>query len=665
MHSSTQTLSKSSFVHCLECPTKLYYKLRPKTYKSLNDDNEFLAALAEGGIQVGELAKLYYPDGIEIVFRREDKSAMLRETAEVMAQGDCVIFEAAFQVERAFALVDILRVKGSTVEVIEVKSKSYDEDTQFLGKREPYYVTSEWQKYLFDVAFQTWIVRKCLPNHTVVAKLCLADKDAVSTMDRVHQHFRVSEDESGRKQVIPTQEARQNPEVLGARLLKEVDVTHMVDDILEGKGRKPKLALEREGFDAWVMGLSDAVETGTKIEPVIGQACKGCEYRVPRAKLDGLNSGFEECWRQALGWQEDDFEEPLAMDIGQWRKQVGANDVYKMSEVTAQLIGLEFDLDDEPETLYSMASWDKTGYRQAAQAYQLTGRHPEREVLMDGFDHEVDSWRWPLTFIDFEGVRPAIPFHKGMRPYQQFPFQFSVHVLHQDGRVEHTAEWLEQEPGRNPLLGFAEALRDALTDTPDNPIGTIFIYSKYERTMMKDVVEVLRETDQGDEALHEWIDRFIQDVDEKIVVDQHDLVKQYYFSPLMGGRTSIKVVLPAVLHHSEFLKKAYSEPYSGLSIKGMPLLSPRPDGKIDPYYHLKQIDTDIPDPSSADEDETVAGVSIADGGAAMMAWARMQFDDVDPSRRRATFDALLRYCELDTLAMVLIMQHWLSLRGKM
>ena len=661
----TQTLSKSSFVHCLECPTKLYYKLRPKTYKSLNDDNEFLAALAEGGIQVGELAKLYYPEGVEIPFQRDDKSAMLRQTAEVMASGDCVIFEAAFQVERAFALVDILRVKGSTVEVIEVKSKSYSEETQFLGKREPHYVTSEWQKYLFDVAFQTWIVRKCLPNHHVVAKLSLADKDSVSTMDRVHQHFRVSEDESGRKQVIPTQEARQHPDVLGAKLLKEVDVTHMVDDILEGKGRKPKLALESEGFDAWVLGLSDAVANGTKIEPVIGQACKGCEYRVPRAKLDGLKSGFEECWSQKLGWKEQDFEDPLAMEIGQWRKEVGAQDVYKMKEVTGALIGLEQDVEADPEALYSMIQWDKTGYRQAAQAYQLTGRHPEREVLMDGFDHEMESWRWPLTFIDFEGVRPAIPFHKGMRPYQQIPFQFSVHVLHKDGGVEHTAEWLEGQPGRNPLLGFAESLRDALTDTPENPIGTIFIYSKYERTMMKDVVEVLRDTGQGDEALHEWIDRFIQDVDEKIIVDQHDLVKAYYFSPIMGGRTSIKVVLPAVLHHSEFLKQAYAEPYSGLSIQGMPLLEPRPDGKIDPYYHLKQIDAEIPDPSTADEDETVAGVSIADGGAAMMAWARMQFDDVDPARRRATFDALLRYCELDTLAMVLIMQHWLSLRGKM
>ena len=48
----------------------------------------------------------------------------------------------------------------------------------------------------------------------------------------------------------------------------------------------------------------------------------------------------------------------------------------------------------------------------------------------------------------------------------------------------------------------------------------------------------------------------------------------------------------------------------------------------------------------------------------MMAWARMQFDDVSDTERNDTFRALLRYCELDTLAMVMICQHWQSVRHK-
>jgi hypothetical protein len=46
----------------------------------------------------------------------------------------------------------------------------------------------------------------------------------------------------------------------------------------------------------------------------------------------------------------------------------------------------------------------------------------------------------------------------------------------------------------------------------------------------------------------------------------------------------------------------------------------------------------------------------------MMAWARMQFDDVSEQERGQVFQALLRYCELDTLAMVMIYQHWKSMK---
>ncbi len=53
-------LTKSRFKLGRECPVKLYYTGK-KEYPSTNDDNDFLASLAEGGFQVGELAKLLYP----------------------------------------------------------------------------------------------------------------------------------------------------------------------------------------------------------------------------------------------------------------------------------------------------------------------------------------------------------------------------------------------------------------------------------------------------------------------------------------------------------------------------------------------------------------------------------------------------------------------------
>jgi len=58
---SPRTLSKSRFKSALECPTKLYYSGKKKEYANQMAENEFMMALAEGGFQVGELAKYYHP----------------------------------------------------------------------------------------------------------------------------------------------------------------------------------------------------------------------------------------------------------------------------------------------------------------------------------------------------------------------------------------------------------------------------------------------------------------------------------------------------------------------------------------------------------------------------------------------------------------------------
>tara|TARA_B110000091_G_C13574446_1_gene373814 strand:+ start:444 stop:662 length:219 start_codon:yes stop_codon:yes gene_type:complete len=58
-------LTKSRFKIATECPTKLFYTGK-KEYPNTMLDDPFLAALADGGHQVGELAKHYYPNGFDI-----------------------------------------------------------------------------------------------------------------------------------------------------------------------------------------------------------------------------------------------------------------------------------------------------------------------------------------------------------------------------------------------------------------------------------------------------------------------------------------------------------------------------------------------------------------------------------------------------------------------
>jgi hypothetical protein len=62
---SVRYLTKSRFKVGHDCPTKLYY-LDDKRFANSNDENAFLQALAEGGFQVGELAKMYFEGGHEV-----------------------------------------------------------------------------------------------------------------------------------------------------------------------------------------------------------------------------------------------------------------------------------------------------------------------------------------------------------------------------------------------------------------------------------------------------------------------------------------------------------------------------------------------------------------------------------------------------------------------
>ncbi len=58
-------ITKSRFKLALQCPAKLYYEGKPE-YANQNVEDTFLLSLAEGGFQVGELAKCYYPGGHDI-----------------------------------------------------------------------------------------------------------------------------------------------------------------------------------------------------------------------------------------------------------------------------------------------------------------------------------------------------------------------------------------------------------------------------------------------------------------------------------------------------------------------------------------------------------------------------------------------------------------------
>ena len=138
------------------------------------------------------------------------------------------------------------------------------------------------------------------------------------------------------------------------------------------------------------------------------------------------------------------------------------------------------------------------------------------------------------------------------------------------------------------------------------------------------------------------------------MVDLRELVVRHYYNPLTNGSNSIKRLLPAVLETSSYLQEKYSEPVYGtaamrsLNFSDQVWIKRDENGRVlSPY--------DLLPPLQAAEGEHPG---ISDGGAAMTAFAKMQFMEMTEEERENIRAALLKYCELDTFAMVLVWEAW-------
>ena len=90
---------------------------------------------------------------------------------------------------------------------------------------------------------------------------------------------------------------------------------------------------------------------------------------------------------------------------------------------------------------------------------------------MDGLKAALAGLRYPLFFMDFETVNPAIPRFAGMRPYDHLPFQWSVHLLEELAAAPEHFEFLATD-GSDPRCEFIDSLCDALGES-----GSIVVYN--------------------------------------------------------------------------------------------------------------------------------------------------------------------------------------------
>jgi predicted RecB family nuclease len=198
---------------------------------------------------------------------------------------------------------------------------------------------------------------------------------------------------------------------------------------------------------------------------------------------------------------------------------------------------------------------------------------------------ELNGLKHPIFFMDFETVNPAIPRFPGMRPYDQVPFQWSVHVLGEPGAEPEHHEYLATDTA-DPRREFIASLCSVLGKS-----GSILVYSGFESQRLSDLAA--------------WVPEFAGRVEkiQRRLWDLLPVVRNHVYHPRFAGSFSLKHVLPALV-----------------------------------------------------PDMTYAGMEVADGTDAGLAWESLTRGGLDQTERDKIRKALLDYCGQDTLAMVRLVE---------
>ena len=222
-----------------------------------------------------------------------------------------------------------------------------------------------------------------------------------------------------------------------------------------------------------------------------------------------------------------------------------------------------------------------------SQQIQVTAHKTGEPVInRAALEEFLDQIEYPLYFMDFETFQSAVPEYDGTRPYQQIPFQYSVHRLDaQEAELVHF-EWLG-ESGTDPRKDFIENLLGVMGNT-----GSVVTYnSSFEKGRLCELaIRFPRKA------------KTIESLQERIIDLMSPFRSKHYYLPIMKGSYSIKQVLPAL----------------------------------------------VPELSYDD-------LEIGNGGLASFTYYQLQYEK-EVAVVEKTREALLRYCELDTLAMAKILE---------
>jgi hypothetical protein len=656
-------LTKSRFKQALECPTKLFYTRKSDEYADVSNEDSFLQSLAEGGFQVGELAKFYFHDNpIEekITIETRDYEKAIAQTKEMLARpGRVVIAEAAFKYLNLFVRIDILVKEDDMISIYEVKAKSWNvkEDSFFDKKKSK--IKSKWQPYVYDIAFQKYVISNSLQNGDIKAYLTLVDKTKKTDLDGLNQFFTIEKFDGNT--LVKVKDGLRRSDLGKVKLLININVDDECFKI-QNEFPVPTDLGEAIIFPDFVQRCSDMYENNIRTQVNIGKKCKDCQFK--NTKKPELKSGFNECWLSQTNLTELQLkEENLSTEI--WGGAAGSRSL--CGELIEKDIYLLKDVEEEDVAPKTSKVYEGLSplERRMEQINRVKENTSESYFDIDGLKEQMANWKYPLHMIDFETSAVALPFFKGLKPYETLAFQFSHHTIDKDWNIKHENQHICFKKNTFPNFDFVRKLKDAVGDGE----GTIFRYHNHENTTLNKIREQLLLSDENDKIeLISFIDLITHSKDQnregdRDMVDLFKLVTAYYYSPHAKGSNSIKDILPAIINESIFLQKKYGkEGLYGIDLKISSLNFENhcwiTDGLTNPYKTLPQVFPDY-DNEILDAVEPIEGLKeLRDGGAALTAYNYLQYSNVSDEQRESLKQALYKYCELDTMAMVMIIEAW-------
>lgn len=154
----------------------------------------------------------------------------------------------------------------------------------------------------------------------------------------------------------------------------------------------------------------------------------------------------------------------------------------------------------------------------------------ERFIDREAIKTAMKDWKFPLVFLDFETISPAIPRYLGTGPYMHVPFQFSVHVLEKLG-----GELVHYEFLHDSLTDPRPTLIPALLKSCEGEGSIVSYFGKFETDRINEMGKVFPEYKEALEALTQRI------------VDPLPVIRDHVYDGEFHGSFSLKAVAPALL----------------------------------------------------------------------------------------------------------------------